>query len=87
MNEVLNTVPATAVTVVGHLVTFGLGWAGALWYRRNPRKAAAIKAVAADGAAAVEAFAQSVGAKTEEEAARVRTRLEKAGFILNEKAK
>ena len=40
MNEVLNSVPATAVTLVGHLITFGLGWAARLWWTRNPETVA-----------------------------------------------
>lgn len=65
MNEVLNTVPAGAVTVVGHLVAFGLGWAGALWYRRNPTKAQAIKVLVADKVAAAEVLASAAGDEAE----------------------
>jgi hypothetical protein len=37
--------PATAVTVVGHLVVFGLGWAACLWRNRNRVKVKAIEAM------------------------------------------
>ena len=40
MNEVLNTVPAGAITFVGHLVTFAIGWAARMWWTRHPETVA-----------------------------------------------